>query len=75
MHLLQFCEEFTKPMIHTIQLLEKQQEKLCDIIEKKDNEIKRHNFENGEITKSKVKIKITISNFSCFYIKFIKYTY
>lgn len=39
-------------MIETIQLLEKQQEKLCDIIVKKDEEIKRHIFENGEISKS-----------------------
>lgn len=43
-------------MMQTIQLLEKQQKILCDLLEKKDVEIEQHVFENGRLKRCNYKI-------------------
>lgn len=43
-------------MIQTIQYLEKQQQKLCELLIKKDEEIEQHIFEHGGIKRGIVMI-------------------
>lgn len=46
-----YFNEFTLPLIQSVQYLEMRQKKLFELLEKKDKEIEEHVLENGEITR------------------------